>query len=57
MRNQDYFLLAGVIIGAILWGSINSLLENNGVIAIFGLAVSSMTLGFGLGLTLKGIDK
>ena len=57
MRDKDYYLFAGVIIGAILWASINALLENNGVFAIFGLAFSSMMMGFGLGLAVIKGDK
>jgi len=49
MRKQEAYLLLGVVIGGIMWGSISSLIENNGVPAIIGLAFSSLVMGAGLG--------
>jgi hypothetical protein len=49
MKDKDWFLLVGVVIGGIMWGSITSLIENNGFIAIFGLAFSSLVMGGALG--------
>jgi hypothetical protein len=52
MKKQELYLLLGVVIGGILWGSISSLIENNGVPAILGLAFSCITMGVGLGMTI-----
>ena len=52
MRKQEMFLLLGVVIGGILWGSVSSLIENNGVPAIAGLAFSCLVMGVGLGMTI-----
>lgn len=50
MKGHDKFLILGLVLGCIMWGSLTTLVENNGIIAIVGLMVSSMLLGFGLGL-------
>lgn len=50
ITNIEWFLYAGVVIGAVLWGSLTSLLENNGVLSIFGLAVSCLSLGVVMGI-------
>lgn len=52
MSSRDYYLFTGVVVGGILWGSITSLLENNGLIAIIGLAFSCLVMGVGLGMTI-----
>lgn len=52
MKEKDYFLLVGVVVGGILWGSITTLLENNGVVAIVGLAFSCLVMGVGLGMNI-----
>ena len=52
MKKQEMFLLLGVVIGGILWGSVSSLIENNGVPAIVGLAFSCLVMGVGLGMTI-----
>lgn len=52
MKKQEMFLLLGVVIGGILWGSVSSLIENNGVPAIAGLAFSCLVMGVGLGMTI-----
>ena len=49
MSNKDWYLLVGVVIGGILWASISSLLENNGLLAIIGLAFSCLVMGGALG--------
>lgn len=54
MKDKEYYLLAGVVIGGILWASITTLLENNGALAIFGLAFSCIAMGVGLGMTIGG---
>ena len=48
------YLLLGVVIGGILWGSITSLIENNGLLAIMGLAVSSLVMGVAMGMAING---
>jgi hypothetical protein len=53
MKKQEMYLLIGVVIGGIMWGSISSLIENNGVPAIFGLAFSCIVMGVGLGMTIN----
>ena len=52
MKKQEMFLLLGVVIGGIMWGSISSLVENNGLLAIMGLAFSCSVMGVGLGMTI-----
>ena len=54
MKDREWYLLTGVVIGGILWGSVSSLVENNGVPAIIGLAFSCITMGVGLGMTIEG---
>ena len=49
MKKQEAYLLLGVFIGGIMWGSISSLIENNGIPAILGLAFSCLVMGAGLG--------
>ena len=49
MKASDIFLVVGMVIGAILWGSITALIENNGLIAILGLAFSCICMGVALG--------
>ena len=56
MKSQDIFLVVGMVIGAIMWGSITSLIENNGLLAIFGLIVSCTTMGVALGMHIVGKD-
>ena len=53
MKKQEMYLLIGVLIGGIMWGSISSLIENNGVPAIIGLAFSNLVMGVGLGMTIN----
>ena len=53
MKKQEMYLLLGVVIGGILWGSVTSLIENNGVPAILGLAFSCIVMGVGLGMTIN----
>jgi hypothetical protein len=56
MKSQDIFLVVGIVIGAIMWGSVNSLIENNGLLAIIGLAFSCITMGVALGMHIEGRD-
>lgn len=56
MKDKEYFLLAGVVIGGILWASVSALIENNGVIPIIGLAFACLVMGVGLGMTIGGKD-
>ena len=56
MKSQDIFLVVGMVIGAIMWGSITSLIENNGLLSIFGLAFSCTTMGVALGMHILGKD-
>jgi hypothetical protein len=56
MKSQDLFLLVGIGVGAIMWGSISTLIENNGLLAIFGLGFSSVVLGVALGVHIIGVD-
>jgi hypothetical protein len=52
MKKQEAYLLLGVVIGGILWASVSSLVENNGLMAIIGLAFSCLVMGAGLGMTI-----
>lgn len=52
MKDKEYYLLTGVVIGGILWASVSSLVENNGLVAIIGLAFSCLVMGVGLGMTI-----
>jgi hypothetical protein len=56
MKDKEYYLIAGVFIGGMLWGSVSSLVENNGILAILGLALSTLIMGVGLGMTIGGKD-
>lgn len=53
MSNKDWYLLVGVVICGILWGSVTTLIENNGLLAIIGLAFSCLVMGVGLGMTIN----
>jgi len=53
MKKQEMYLLIGVVVGGIMWGSISSLIENNGLMAIMGLAFSCIVMGVGLGMTIN----
>ena len=53
MKKQEMYLIIGVLIGGIMWGSISSLIENNGIPAIIGLAFSNLVMGVGLGMTIN----
>jgi hypothetical protein len=53
MKKQELYLLIGVVVGGIMWGSISSLIENNGLMAIMGLAFSCIVMGVGLGMTIN----
>jgi hypothetical protein len=52
MENKKWYLLAGVLLGGILWVSVSTLIENNGLIAIIGLGFSCLVIGVGLGMTI-----
>jgi len=54
MKDKEVFLMIGVVVGGILWGSVTTLIENNGLIAIIGLAFSCLVMGVGLGMTIGG---
>jgi hypothetical protein len=56
MKSQDIFLFVGIFVGAVMWGSITSLIENNGLLAIIGLAVSCIIMGVALGMHIVGKD-
>jgi hypothetical protein len=56
MKSQDIFLFVGIFVGAVMWGSITSLIENNGLLAIIGLAVSCVIMGVALGMHIVGKD-
>jgi hypothetical protein len=49
MENKKWYLLAGVLLGGILWVSVSTLIENNGLIAIIGLGFSCLVIGVGIG--------
>ena len=53
MKKQEAYLLLGVVIGGILWASVSSLVENNGLMAIIGLAFSCLVMGAGLGMAIN----
>ena len=52
MRKQEMFLLLGVSVGGILWASVYTLIQNNGLPAIIGLAFSCLVMGVGLGMSI-----
>lgn len=54
MSTKEIYMFIGVVIGGILWGSITSLIENNGLLAIMGLASSCIVMGVGLGMSIGG---
>ena len=56
MKSQDIFLFVGIFVGAVMWGSITTLIENNGLLAIIGLAVSCIIMGVALGMHIVGKD-
>jgi hypothetical protein len=56
MKSQDIFLVVGIVVGAIMWGSVTTLIENNGLLAIIGLAFSCITMGVALGMHIVGDD-
>ena len=56
MKSQDIFLFVGIFVGAVMWGSITTLIENNGLLAIIGLAVSCVIMGVALGMHIVGKD-
>ena len=56
MKSQDIFLFVGIFVGAVMWGSITSLIENNGLLAIIGLALSCIIMGVALGMHIVGKD-
>lgn len=56
MTKKEMFLLLGVVIGGILWGSITSLIENNGLLSIMGLAFSSLVMGIAMGMNIGSKD-
>jgi hypothetical protein len=39
-----------------MWGSVTTLIENNGLLAIIGLAFSCITMGVALGMHIEGRD-
>ena len=49
---MEYMLFVGILIGAILWWSVTTLVENNGLLAILGLAFSCLSMGVAMGQTL-----
>lgn len=57
MKKQEMYLLIGVVIGGVLWGSVTTLIENNGLLAIFGLGASCIVMGVGLGMTINADKK
>jgi hypothetical protein len=56
MKSQDIFLFVGIFVGAIMWGSITTLIQNNGLLAIIGLALSCIIMGVALGMHIVGKD-
>jgi hypothetical protein len=56
MKSQDIFLFVGIFVGAIMWGSITTLIQNNGLLAIIGLALSCTIMGVALGMHIVGKD-
>lgn len=56
MKSQDIFLFVGIFVGAVMWGSITTLIGNNGLLAIIGLAVSCIVMGVALGMHIVGKD-
>jgi hypothetical protein len=54
MSNKEWFLFVGVLVGAILWASVTTLVENNGLIAIIGLSASCLVMGVAMGVNIGG---
>lgn len=54
MKDREWYLLIGVLVGGVLWASVYSLIENNGLLAIIGLAFSCLVMGVSMGMTIGG---
>jgi hypothetical protein len=54
MKDKEYYLLIGVVVGGVLWASVSSLIENNGLPAIIGLAFSCLVMGVAMGMNIGG---
>ena len=54
MKDKEYYLLIGVLVGGVLWASVCSLVENNGLLAIIGLAFSCLVMGVAMGMNIGG---
>lgn len=53
MAKNEVYLIVGIIVGGVLWGSLVSLVETSGVLPIVGLAMSSLILGGAVGKEVK----
>ena len=49
MNKSEVYLIVGTVVGAVLWGSVISLIETSGVLPIVGLARASLILGGAVG--------
>lgn len=56
MKDKEYYLLIGVVVGGILWASVFSLVQNNGLLAIIGLGFSCLVMGVAMGMNIGGKD-
>jgi hypothetical protein len=56
MKSQDIFLFVGIFVGATMWGSVTTLIQNNGLLAIIGLGFSCIVMGVALGMHIIGRD-
>lgn len=53
ITTKEVYLIVGVVIGGILWGSVANLIENNGLFSIMGLAFSCLVMGVAMGREIK----
>lgn len=53
MNRNEYFMVGGIVIGAILWGSLTTLIENGSTkIAVLGLVFACLCFGMAMGFSL-----
>jgi hypothetical protein len=57
MKYAEYMLFIGIIVGAVLWGSVVSLIENNNLLSIIGLGFACLVMGITTGYLIKGETK
>lgn len=54
MSKIELLFFLGIVVGAIMWAAITSLIESAGFLPIFGLALSVGLMGGVLGWIVKG---